>query len=57
MGFRKKVSETKIIKMVGMVESSYYRALSCGKEGNKLSFFTRHNTKEFVGQDNCNIVY
>jgi putative transposase len=37
--------------MVGMVESSYYRAPTGGKKGNKPSETTFHKEKGFVGQD------
>ena len=36
--------------MVGMVESSYYRAPSGGQKGNKPSKLTYHNTKGLVDQ-------
>ena len=45
-----KISKTKIIKMVGMVESSYYREPSHGKKGNKPSEFTFHESKGKVSQ-------
>lgn len=37
--------------MVGIVPSSYYRAPSGGKKGNKPSIETFHNTEGFVSQD------
>jgi putative transposase len=46
-----KRSKTKVIKMVGMVSSSYYREPSGGKKGNKPSKETFHKTKGFVLQD------
>ncbi|WGH77130.1 IS3 family transposase [Tenacibaculum tangerinum] len=39
------------MKIVGIVESSYYRVPSGGKKGNKPSRQTFHNTKGFVSQD------
>lgn len=46
-----KCSKTKIIKMVGMVESSYYRKPSGGKKGNRPFEFTFHNTRGPVSQN------
>lgn len=46
-----KISKTKIIDMVGMVHSSYYRMPSLGKKGNKPSKFTYHSNKGLVTQD------
>jgi len=46
-----KISKTKIIRMVGIVSSSYYREPSGGKKGNKPSTGTFHKTKGFVLQD------
>jgi len=46
-----KCSKTKIIKMVGIVASSYYRGSSGGKKGNRPSRETFHSTKGFVSQD------
>lgn len=43
-------SKTKIIKMAGMVQSSYYRKASGGKKGNRPSTLTLHGTKGHVGQ-------
>jgi putative transposase len=43
-------SKSKVIQMVGMVESSYYRPLSHGKKGNKPSKFTGHSTLGEVDQ-------
>lgn len=45
------ISKTKLIDMVGMVASSYYRKPSEGKKGNKPSKFTYHNKKGLVTQD------
>lgn len=47
-----KISKTKLIDMVGMVHSSYYRKLTNGKKGNKPSEFTYHSKKGLVTQDN-----
>jgi transposase InsO family protein len=46
-----KRSKAKVIKMVGMVSSSYYREPSGSKKGNKPSKETFHKTKGFVLQD------
>ncbi len=46
-----KISKTKIIDMVGMVHSSYYRKPSLGKKGNKPSKFTYHSKNGLVTQD------
>src|SRR5699024_1470329 len=46
-----KISKTKLIDMVGMVPSSYYRKPTNGKKGNKPSEFTYHSKKGWVGQD------
>jgi transposase InsO family protein len=46
-----KCSRTKIIKMVGMVESSYYREPSGGKKGNKPSRLTPHCKNGHVDQE------
>lgn len=46
-----KISKTKIISMVGIVSSSYYREPSDGKKGNKPSTKTFHKTKGLVLQD------
>ncbi len=43
-------SKAKIIKMAGMVQSSYYRRPSGGKKGNRPSTLTLHGTKGHVGQ-------
>jgi len=43
-------SKTKIIKMAGMVQSSYYRKPSGGKKGNRPSTLTLHGTRGHVGQ-------
>ena len=43
-------SKAKIIKMVGMVASSYYRAPSLGKKGNRPSKFTLHEAQGNVCQ-------
>ena len=48
--FRDLNFKTKIIKMVGIVESSYYREPSGGQKGNKPSKLTYHHTKGFVDQ-------
>ncbi len=45
------ISKTKLIDMVGMVHSSYYRRPSNGKKGNKPSEFTYHSKKGLVDQD------
>jgi len=45
-----KCSKTKIIKMAGMVESSYYRTPTLGRKGNRPSTLTFHKTKGHVGQ-------
>lgn len=47
-----KISKTKLIDMVGMVHSSYYRKPTNGKKGNKPSEFTYHSKKGLVTQDN-----
>lgn len=46
-----KISKTKIINMVGMVHSSYYRTPNFGKKGNKPSEFTYHSKNGVVTQD------
>lgn len=46
-----KCSKTKIIKMVGIVASSYYREPSGGKKGNRPTKETFHKTKGLVSQD------
>ncbi|MFN2261575.1 MAG: IS3 family transposase [Psychroflexus sp.] len=46
-----KISKTKLIDMVGMVHSSYYRKPTNSKKGNKPSEFTYHNKKGLVNQD------
>lgn len=46
-----KISRAKIIRMVGIVSSSYYREPSGGKKGSKPSKETFHKTKGFVLQD------
>lgn len=46
-----KISKTKLIDMVGMVHSSYYRKPTNGKKGNKPSQFTHHKKKGLVTQD------
>jgi len=43
-------SKAKIMKMVGMVSSSYYREPSLGKKGNRPSKFTRHEAQGDVCQ-------
>lgn len=45
-----KCSKTKIIKMVGIVQSSYYREPSGGQKGKKPSKYTFHKTKGLVSQ-------
>ncbi|WP_243456875.1 IS3 family transposase [Polaribacter batillariae] len=45
------MSKSKIIKMVGIVSSSYYRKPSGGKKGNKPTKETFHKTKGLVLQD------
>jgi putative transposase len=44
------ISKTKIINMVGMVHSSYYRIPSLGNKGNKPSKLTYHDSKGWVTQ-------
>jgi putative transposase len=46
-----KISKRKIIKMVGMVASSYYRTPSFCKKGNKPSKFTFHKDNKIVSQE------
>jgi hypothetical protein len=46
-----KCSKAKIIKVVGIAESSYYRRPSGGKKGNKPCEQTFHKTKGLVSQD------
>lgn len=46
-----KISKTKLIDMVGMVHSSYYRKPTNGKKGNKPNEFTYHNKKGLVNQN------
>jgi transposase InsO family protein len=46
-----KISKTKIIDMVGMVHSSYYRRPSFGKKGNRPSEYTCHSNNGLVAQD------
>jgi len=46
-----KISKTKIIDMVGMVHSSYYRMPSFEKKGNRPTEFTYHNKNGLVTQD------
>lgn len=46
-----KISKTKVIDMVGMVHSSYYRQPSSGKKGNKPSELTYHSKHGLVAQD------
>lgn len=43
-------SKSKLINMVGMVESSYYREPSLGKKGNRPSEFTLHESDGKVSQ-------
>ena len=45
-----RISKAKIISMVGMVQSSYYRTPSLGRKGNRPSEFTYNRTKGWVGQ-------
>jgi len=45
------ISKTKLIDMVGMAHSSYYRRPSNGKKGNRPSEFTYHRKKGLVDQD------
>lgn len=45
-----KISKTKLIDMVGLVHSSYYRRPTGGKKGNKPSEFTYHRKKGLVTQ-------
>ena len=44
------LSKTKVINMVGLVHSSYYRRPSLGKKGNKASEFTYNKSKGQVSQ-------
>lgn len=46
-----KISKAKLLDMVGMVHSSYYRKPTNGKKGNKPSEFTYHSKKGLVAQD------
>jgi putative transposase len=46
-----KISKTKIINMVGMVPSSYYRRPSFVKKGNNSSTLTYYKSKGWVNQD------
>jgi len=46
------ISKTKLIDMVGLVHSSYYRKPNEGRKGNKPSKFTYHSKKGLVTQDN-----
>ncbi len=46
-----KISKTKIIDMVGIVQSCYYRIPSLSKKGNKPSEFTYNESKGLVHQD------
>jgi putative transposase len=46
-----KCSKTKVIKMVGVVSSSYYRVPGEGEKGNKPATHTFHNIEGFVTQD------
>jgi len=48
---RYKISKTKIIDMIGMVHSSYYRTPSLGKKGNKASELTYNKTEGWVSQE------
>ena len=45
-----KISKTKIINMVGMIHSSYYRRPSLGVKGNKPSEHTYHQANGWVSQ-------
>lgn len=46
-----KISKTKLINMVGMVHSSYYRKPTNGRKGNRPSKFTYHSKEGLVAQD------
>ena len=46
-----KISKTKIINMVGMVPSSYYRRPSFGEKRNNPSTLTYYKSKGWVNQD------
>ena len=45
-----KISKTKVINMVGMVHSSFYREPSLGVKGNKPSKLTYNKSKGWVSQ-------
>lgn len=51
MHAKHKISKTKLINMVGMVHSSYYRKPTNGRKGNKPSKYTYHSEKGLVDQD------
>jgi hypothetical protein len=50
MFLKHNIGKTKLIDMVGMVHSSYYRKPSTGKKGNRPSEFTYHDKKDLVSQ-------
>lgn len=50
MFLKHNIGKTKLIDMVGMVHSSYYRTPSTGKKGNRPSEFTYHDKKGLVSQ-------
>jgi len=45
------ISKTRLIRMVGLVASSYYRKPSFGKKGPKPSTLTYHRSQGWVSQD------
>src|SRR5690606_14387288 len=51
MHAKHKISKTKLIDMVGMVHSSYYRKPTNGRKGNRPSKYTYHSEKGLVDQD------
>src|SRR5690606_16094711 len=51
MHAKHKISKTKLIDMVGMVHSSYYRKATGGRKGNKPSKFTYHSKRGLVSQN------
>lgn len=50
MFLKHNIGKTKLIDMVGMVHSSYYRKPSTAKKGNRPSEFTYHDKKGLVSQ-------
>lgn len=47
---RYKISKIKLIKWVGLAESSYYNKPSGVRKGNRPSVYTYHQTKGYVGE-------